>query len=235
VGAERRRDARDRPGDAGQLRRGQLDLAGLVEVVHDAEGVGHGGAHAEQAVVAQDQRHVVAQRGLDAAAFLQVEGHAFVGMDAHRLVELGRDLVELQQALLAGGHGHTGHGVGVDDAVRVVARGVHRAVDGEAGRVHRGAALHHLAVQVDHDQVAGAHLLEQQAEGVEQETLLPFLATGQPGREVGVERVVPAEAGGQAVGGGQVAAQDGLVGLGGVGHEVSVKVRPQRQGRCPGP
>ena len=98
---------------------GHLDLAGAVQVVHDIKGVSHGAAHRQQAVALQDHGDIIPQRALDARPFVEVKGHPFIGMVADALVKLGADLVELQQAILAGGHRHPRQRMGVDHAVGV--------------------------------------------------------------------------------------------------------------------
>ena len=57
----------------------------------------------------------------------------------------------------------------VDHALDFRARGMHCAVNGEAGRVDGAArAVHHLASQVDLDQVGGADLVEAKTELIDQ-------------------------------------------------------------------
>ncbi len=103
--AEVRSDGVDRA-EGRQLGGGHLDLAGAVQVVHDVKRVSHGAAQRQQAVALQDHGDIIPQRALDARPFVEVKGHPFIGMVADALVKFGADLVELQQAILAGGHRH---------------------------------------------------------------------------------------------------------------------------------
>ena len=114
----------------------------------------------------QDHGDIIPQRALNARPFVKVKGHPFIGVVADALVKLGANLIELQQAVLAGGHRHPRQGVGVDHAVGVFPGHMHRAVDGEARRVSRRVALNDFALHIHHDQVAGGDFVKHHAEGV---------------------------------------------------------------------
>ena len=63
--------------------------------------------------------------------------------------------------------------VGVHHAVPRVAGHVDRAVDDEAGRVHRIVAVaEQIAVAIDLDQRGGRYFLEEHPKGIEQEMVL---------------------------------------------------------------
>jgi len=77
------------------------------------------------------------------------------------------------------------------------------AVDGEATRIDAEIRriVEDVAVVVDLHQVRGLDLVEHQAIGVDQE---PVLFTGSAGRDVGVDKVGPAEMRDQPVAGGEI-------------------------------
>src|SRR5208337_3066440 len=98
-----------------------------------------------------------------------------------------------------------GGGVQMHHAGRVLARGVDRRVDDEAGRVDVERALHDLGtLQVDLDEIRGRHLLEHEAVGVDEEVMV---AARNAGRNVGEDEVVPAVSGDEPVAGGEVDAR----------------------------
>jgi hypothetical protein len=114
-------------------------------------------------------------------------------------------LAERQQAFLVGAHGDAVGGVQVQHRARFLAGHVHRAVDGEAGRVDPvgGAGIDDLTLGIHLDQRRRSDLVEQPAVGVDQEMMLrPGHARGQ----VGEHQIFPAVQGHQPVGGGQVLA-----------------------------
>ena len=78
-------------------------------------------------------------------------------------------LAQREQPVLHGRHRDSGLGMGVDDAVDIVAAAMDRAVNDESGPVHGGIGLiDQVAVEIDLDEVGGGHLVEQQPEAVEQ-------------------------------------------------------------------
>jgi hypothetical protein len=60
------------------LRGGDLQAAGLFEVVHFIEGVAHGAARGQQAVMAQDHGVVVAEVAHQSVALVEIERDAIV-------------------------------------------------------------------------------------------------------------------------------------------------------------
>jgi hypothetical protein len=95
--------------------------------------------------------------------------------------------------------------VGVHDAADVFARGMHRGMDHEAGRVHRPRALLDLApLEIDLHQRRRGDLVEGQAVGIDQEVMR---RPRQPRGDVGVDRVVHAVQRDQPVAGGELDAQ----------------------------
>src|SRR5262245_49491524 len=101
--------------------------------------------------------------------------------------------------------------MGVDDAIDVVASAVDCAVNDEPGLVHGSVRLlDEIAIEIDLDEVRGRHLLEQQAETVEQE--MTGLARNAR-RNVGVDQIGPTEMLHQAVARGEI---DALLPFGGI-------------------
>src|SRR6202163_4555204 len=87
-------------------------------------------------------------------------------------------------------------------ALRVLARGVHRAVDREAGRIDEvRRRFDDVAVEIDLDQIRGADLGEQQPVRIDQEVVV---GAGDARRDVGEDEVVPAVVRDEAVRGGEV-------------------------------
>ena len=77
----------------------------------------------------------------------------------------------------------------VHDAQRVLARGVHGGVDGEARGIDEVGRVHDdLAVEVDFHERRGRHLLEEHAVGIDQEVVL---GPGHAHGDVGEDGVVP--------------------------------------------
>ena len=153
-------------------------------------------------MVAQDHRAVAAELGDEPRLLLGAEGEALVIVVGDVAPEAHRMLRQRQQAGLQRGHRDAGVGVQVDHAVGIGPGAMHRAVDGEAARVGgAAAAVDHPAVEVDHQQAGGGDLVEAEAEGVDQEGVG---AAGQAQRQVGVDQVAPAVAGGEPVSGGEV-------------------------------
>ena len=98
-------------------------------------------------------------------------------------------------------------------AEQILARHVHRRMDGEAGGIDaaggRVALLHHVAVHVDLHQVGRAHLVEQHAVLVDQEMVV---GPGQARADMRVDEVGPAMMRDQPIQRGKVAADLPLLG-----------------------
>ena len=103
---------------AGRHRR-ELRLAALLEVAHQQERLRHRLAAGEQAVVAQDQRIVLAERGDEPRALVEIVGDAFVVVIADAVVEAHRLLRQRQQPLLQARHRHARDRVRVQHALGV--------------------------------------------------------------------------------------------------------------------
>jgi hypothetical protein len=103
-------------------------------------------------------------------------------------------LIERQQAPLLAGDGDAGHRMRVQDADRVMPRGMDRAVNREAGRVDAEAhgVVDDVSVEVDRHQVGRRDFLEAQAIGIDEEAVLP---ARKPGGDVRVDAVVEDRAG----------------------------------------
>ena len=92
----------------------------------------------------------------------------------------------------------------VQDASRIRACSMHGAVNRESGRVHRVRSIENdLAIQVDLDETARGHFLEEQTVGVDQKMLV---RTRHPRRYVRKYQVIPAMHGDQPIAGRQVLA-----------------------------
>jgi hypothetical protein len=153
-------------------------------------------------VVAQHEEAPVAQIAHQARLLLVVERDALVVVIGQRREHEDRLLRDRQHAAPLGRHGDAVQGVQVDDAAGVLARGVDRAVDGEAGRVDLVRAVHHLgAAEIHLDQAGGGDLVEQHPVRVDEEVVL---RPGHPRRDVGEDQVVPPVVGDQPVAGGQI-------------------------------
>ena len=132
---------------------------------------------------------------------LFIQRHAFVVVIGQAAQHEQRLLGDRQNAVLLAGHAHSRRGVGVQYTTGIMAHLMHRAMDGETRRVDFIGRVHDLvALQVDLDQIGGGHFLEHQPIGVDQEVL----GTGNLGRHVGEDHVIPAMHRDQAVAGGQI-------------------------------
>ena len=87
-------DARVHLGEFAAGLRADLDLASGLKVVHQQESLRDGGAHGEQAVVAQHEVVGTAQVGLQARFFLVAQGYTFVAVVAQRGQYKGRLLAD---------------------------------------------------------------------------------------------------------------------------------------------
>lgn len=194
---------RDQRGSASL--RPKLDLAGLVEGVHQHVGLGHCAAADEAAVIAQQQGRVVGQAAQHALAFRLGQRQALVVVIAELSVEAHGVLRDRQQAVELGRHGDGVHVVQVHDAMCVMARRVDGGVDAETDGIHLdlGIAVD-LAVDIDLDQAGGGDFVEAQTEGVDQEGAV---LARHAGGDVGIDQVVPAAARGETVGSGEIDAQ----------------------------
>ncbi len=170
--------------------RPHLRHAGGFQAVHGLERLGHGLAHRQQAVVAQDQVIVAAQVAHQARLFFGVQRQPLVVVIAQRSQRDEGKLRQGQQAVFLRRHGHAVDGVRVQHAHRVLAGRMDTAVDGEAGRVDVVFRIHHLvAVQVDLDQAGRRDLVEHHAVGIDQEVL----GARHLGGDVREDQVVPAK------------------------------------------
>ena len=170
---------------------GDLDFAGALQGPVDHKGLRNAAAGDQQAVVAQDQDRFRAQ------ALHQPRLLAGVGRDALEVVVCDLAIesctvkVVVAQPFLLGRHRAPRGGMRVDDAVRVIARGVEGAVDYEARNVHRvPGTIHRLSGQVDLDQVGGGDLVVIEAVGIDE--VAPFGAD-HPRGDVVVDGLGPSQ------------------------------------------
>src|SRR5262249_39098599 len=110
----------------------ELDVGRLEQVLHQHERLAHGLAHGEQAVVVHDEGAVLAERGVDAGALVEILGDALIRVIAHAVVEADGRLRHHAQAVLQAGQRHAELGVHVHRAVDVRPRRQHAAVQREA-------------------------------------------------------------------------------------------------------
>ena len=150
-------------------------------------------------MVAQDHHELVAEIGDKARTLIEIERDALVVVIGEAAGELQRPLIERQQALLLAGDGDARDRMRVQDADRVMPRGMDRAVTRETGRVDAEAhgVIDDVAVEVDRHQVGRRDFFETQAVGVDEEAVLP---ARKPGGDVGVNAVVETEPVNQPVG-----------------------------------
>ena len=98
----------------------------------------------------------VAQRSDKAGLFVQLGGHTLVVVIGDIFVEHGAVEVVMAQSVFLACNGAAFGGVDVHDAVGIAARGMHRAVDHEAGAVDTmSTVVLYRAVDIDAHQVAG--------------------------------------------------------------------------------
>ncbi len=181
-----------------------LHAAGVFQQPHQHEGLADAATGRQHAVVAQHQHFLVAKVRHQALLLAIVDGQALELVVRHLTGQLHRVLIDVQQAGGAGGNRLAGHGVGVHDAAHVVAGGVDRAVDDVAGAVHArltDIVADQVAVQIDLEQVGGRDLVVHQAEVVDQKMIV---LARHAGGDVIENQHRPAEAVGQAVGGGKL-------------------------------
>ena len=182
--------------------RPHLDRARGFQVVHRDERLGDRLAHGQEPVVAQDQRGLVAEVS-DETRLLVVSQRRALEVVIPEAREHGdRMLREGQQARALGRHGHAVQGVGMEDALGVVSRGVDRAVNHEAGGVHgKRRVLHLVALQIDLDQAGRRDLVEEQPVRVDEELVG---GARHPRRDVREHQVLPAEVRHEPVAGSQI-------------------------------
>ena len=120
-------------------------------------------------------------------------------MIGETISKLQRPLIKRQQAALLAGNGDAGDCMRVQDADRIVPRGMDRAVNREACRVDAEAhgIVDDVSVQIDRHQVGRGDFLEAQAVGIDEEAVLP---ARKPGRDVGIDAVVETKPVNQPVG-----------------------------------
>ena len=119
-------------------------------------------------MVAQHDIVVHAQVSNNALALLQVGRRAFVVVIAEPVVEAQFVLAERQYAFGQAAGRHAVDSMGVRRANQVVARHVHRRMNGEARSVHAMAARIHqdVAVHIDFDQRGRGDLRKHHAERI---------------------------------------------------------------------
>ena len=162
-------------------------------------------------MVAQHHHELVAEIGDKARTLIEIERDAFVVVIGEAVGKLQRPLIERQQPLLLAGNGDARDRVCVQDADRVMPRGMDRAVNREACRVDAEphGVIDDVAVEVDRHQVGRRDFLETQAVGVDEEAVVPARKSH---RDVGVDAVIQTEPMNQPVGGREVDSDlEGLV------------------------
>jgi hypothetical protein len=168
-------------------------------------------ADRQQAVVAEDDRLVLAEGGGDALALLHVEDDAGVVVE-DRVVAVERACVlgERQQLLAQGGERLAVEGVGVRRRLHVRPGRVHLRVDGERGLVHGVAALDDVALVVHQEEVRRADEAEVDAERVDPEVVGQL---GVPGGDVAGHPLAEAEPPEDAERGGEPLLDVGALGV----------------------
>ena len=153
-------------------------------------------------MVAQQHKRLVAQISHQSPALLKVQRQTFIAVVGDLMLQKAGVLADGQQAFGLRRHPDPGHGVQVDDVVRVFARAVDGRMDGETRRIDEaGRVLNDVSVQIDLHQTGGRHFLEIPAVRVDEEMMLrPRHAR----RDVGEDHVVPPVQRDQTVKGGQL-------------------------------
>src|SRR3954471_23915197 len=159
--------------DVHDLARGLRDELHLAGALHGDEPP-HGGvdarAHGQQAVVAKDDRLVVAEGVRDALALLDVGDDAGVVVEERVVVVERRDVLRDRLERLAERRQRAPIGrMRVRSTDDVGTRGVHLRVDRERPLVDVVAALDDVTAVVDPDQVGRPDVRERHAEGVDPE------------------------------------------------------------------
>ena len=178
----------------------ELDLAGLVQVVHAHESFADRAARGEQAVVAHDHHVLVAEVSDELAAFLDLHQESVVVV-GDPVVEDQGHLVDRQQAAAERRYRGARLGVGVDRARRVGSGDVYRTVDGKPGgdRWVLGVAQD-VAFEVHLHEAGGGDLLEEQSVGVDEDVVFGIR---NPHRGVGGGEIRHPELGEEAKAGGE--------------------------------
>jgi hypothetical protein len=173
-----------------------------IEKVQREKRFRDGLADGQRAVVAQQHRLFGAEIRDQPGALVEIERDAFVFVVGDLVANQHRGLVERQQAVFLTRHRDAVTRVQVQHALRVLACGVHRAVDREAGRIDEvRRRFDDVAVEIDLDQIRGADLGEQQPVRIDQKVMV---GPGDTRRDVGEDQVVPAVVRDEAVRGGEV-------------------------------
>jgi len=164
-----RRDAVENPpGDRNRSAtaglRPDLDRAGRLESARGEEGFRHRAAGHQQPVIAQHQDGLVADIRDQPQLFLGVDCDALVVVIVQAGQHEQRVPRDRQQPVALGRDRDAVLGVHMQHALRVLARGMHRDVDGEARRTHRIAVVEDdTAFEVDLDQARRRDLVERDA------------------------------------------------------------------------
>jgi hypothetical protein len=134
--------------------RQHLRLARELQIEQVAERERNAFSDRQQPMVAQDHHGVVAEVLNQPRPLVDVDGEALVVVIAHAPMEQLRMLAQRQEPILHGRDRDAGLGMGVYDAIDVVASAMDRAVNDEPGFVHGGVGLFdEIAVEIDLDEV----------------------------------------------------------------------------------
>ncbi|MNZ94190.1 hypothetical protein D3C78_1132910 [compost metagenome] len=139
--------------------------------MHVHEGLASGLTYGEETVVAHDQALVVAQVVGDPQALVGIHGEAFPVVVADLAVE-HRGVLHVVDHVANRSGGQPGRSVGVEHEQGIRDGHVDAAVDHEAGGVHLGRTIQHVAVFVDLDQVRCGDFGVVQTEMVHQEVMI---------------------------------------------------------------
>ena len=163
-------------------------------------------------MIAQDHGRARAQIGHQTFLLTHGQGDAFIVVIAQATMKAHGVLRQRQQPFLQTRQRHARLGMQVHDALRILARSVDGSVDHEAGRIRSGDRwADHIALQIDLHQTGRGDFVKGQPQRVDQEMML---LARHPGRQVGVDQIVPAEQRAQAIGRRQIAPHLHLGGAG---------------------
>ena len=133
----------------------------------------------QQAVIAHNERDVVAKVMNNAFLLIDIIGDALIFMIADPPLKPQRMLCHRQQSAIERTYRHSSDRMGMDDASDIVARGMNRAVDIDACRIGLGNfVVNNPPINADLAQITGANLVKEQGIGIDQKNTLLARYTG---------------------------------------------------------
>ena len=153
-------------------------------------------------MIAQQHEVLVAEVFLQARPLVVIERDALIVVIGEVAGDELRGLIERQQAFHATRDRGAVRRMQMHHAAGILAHFMDRGMNGEAGRVDLVIAFGELvAVEVDLDEARRGDLVEHQAVRIDQEVML---GAGHARRDMGVNQIVPAVQGDEAIGSGEI-------------------------------